>query len=124
MPDNRYSLAFELGADRFMEHLKKDLQEVDVSLSKVSMPQSLVSFRLQDKANIQLRLVMLSQPEGRVLGRLSWLDASGQDYVCCFVDEEFKKVSFDAALSNESLKPDSIRDLCMKRLEEVTNALH
>ncbi|WP_421849258.1 hypothetical protein [Marinomonas sp.] len=64
--------------------------QAGVRLSSVSSPQSLVCYQANGAtSNLQLRLVLIPLTNGRVLGRLSWLDWRGVDHVCCYVNETF-----------------------------------
>ena len=93
--------------------------QVGVKLSSVSSPQSLACYRTNGAAsNLQLRLVLIPLANGRVLGRLSWLDKRGLDHVCCYVNEVFDSLvmASDGRWVKQTM---SAENLCVKGFESL-----
>lgn len=63
---------------------------IDVQVSKISVPQSLICYRVDNIwTSLQLRFVLIPFKNGDVLGRLSWLDQRGKDHTCCYLNKCF-----------------------------------
>ena len=79
---------FRASSESFFAHIGALLShQAGVKLSSVSSPQSLACYQAKGTtSNLQLRLVLIPLTNGRLLGRLSWLDWRGVDHVCCYVD--------------------------------------
>ncbi|BDX02017.1 hypothetical protein MACH16_07650 [Marinomonas pontica] len=82
---------FRAKSDVFFSDLAALLfRKEGVHLASVSAPQSLACYQTVDlNLCLQLRLVLIPLTNGRLLGRLSWLDRRGVDHVCCYVNEAF-----------------------------------
>jgi hypothetical protein len=82
---------FRAGSESFFAQIDALLShQANVQLSSVSSPQSLACYQAKGAvSHLQLRLVLIPLTNGRLLGRLSWLDWRGVDHVCCYVDEAF-----------------------------------
>lgn len=82
---------FRAGSESFFAQIDALLShQANVQLSSVSSPQSLACYQGKGAvSHLQLRLVLIPLTNGRLLGRLSWLDWRGVDHVCCYVDEAF-----------------------------------
>lgn len=82
---------FRVGSESFFADIAALLSDRGgVQLSSVSSPQSLACYQTKGtSSNLQLRLVLIPLTDGRLLGRLSWLDWRGVDHVCCYVNETF-----------------------------------
>ena len=85
---------FKERAEPFFSDVSALLSDRDgVELSSISSPQSLACYQTMGaKSLLQLRLVLIPLTNGRVLGRLSWLDWRGVDHVCCYVNEAFESL--------------------------------
>ncbi|WP_137170312.1 hypothetical protein [Marinomonas sp. FW-1] len=89
-------------SDHFMSASKSFFADVaallfrkeGVRLANVSAPQSVACYQTKGlKKKYWLRLVLIPLANGRLLGRLSWLDVRGVDHVCCYVNERFDCVT-------------------------------
>ncbi|RCX07949.1 hypothetical protein [Marinomonas foliarum] len=82
---------FTFGSESFFTDVTDLLfHKEGVQLTSVSAPQSVACYQTKGlEKNFRLRLVLIPLMNGRLLGRLSWLDGQGVDHVCCYVNEAF-----------------------------------
>ena len=88
-------MVFEKGLDEFLSDLKLRLTRSEsVHVTSQSMPQCLQSLKVIDESQREcyLRLVVIGCNDSMLLARLSWLDDSGKDHVCCYLNGQFEAV--------------------------------
>ena len=88
-------------------------------LTSISVPQSVMCYQTSDyQISLKLRLVLLPNKNGVLLGRLSWLDWKGVDHVCCYINETFESV---VMVSGNHWKKNikSAEVLCLERFGSI-----
>ena len=111
---------FMSGSKSFFSNIADSLFHLEgVELANVSAPQSFACYQTKGlERNYRLRLVLIPLTNGRLLGRLSWLDGRGVDHICCYVNESFYCVTkeSDDVWVEQAKSPEKA---CLKRLDDL-----
>ncbi|RDL44589.1 hypothetical protein DN730_09375 [Marinomonas piezotolerans] len=88
-------IAFEESVDAFMQGIKIELlKRQQICVTHQAMPQCLDCLRVTDEESndLMLRLILIGYNPQLTVGRLSWLEGTGREHICCYLNSSFEAI--------------------------------